>query len=133
MNFSTYGSRVDVQGYGSLVTTTGYGDLFGGTDMNQFYTDTFEGTSSASPIVTGAAATLQGVQLAHRGLPLEPTEVRRILTDTGTPQQSGPYSGHIGPRPDLMRAIAELPELYITGLAIDDLAPLGNVDGTLDP
>lgn len=101
--------------------------------MNQFYTDTFGGTSSASPIVTGAAAALQGVQLARGGSPLEPTEVRRILTDTGTPQQSGSYSGHIGPRPDLMRAIAELPELYITGLTIDDLAPRGNEDGTLDP
>jgi subtilisin-like proprotein convertase family protein/subtilisin family serine protease len=132
LSFSTYGSRVDVQGYGQLVTTTGYGDLFA-ADADQLYTDTFSGTSSASPIVTGAAAALQGIQLARGGTLLEPNEVRRILTDTGTPQQDGPYSGHIGPRPDLLRAIDELSVLYVTDLAVDDTAPFGNEDGILDP
>ncbi len=134
LSFSTYGSRVDVQGYGQMVTTTGYGGLFnGGGDMNQYYTSTFSGTSSASPIVTGAAAAVQGTQIMRGGQPLDPTEVRRILTDTGTPQQNGPYSGHIGPRPDLSRALGELANLYVIDILVEDAAPLGNADGLLDP
>ena len=134
LSFSTYGSRVDVQGYGDWVTTTGYGSLFNGNgDPNQYYTSGFNGTSSASPIVTGAAAAVQGIQLFRGGLPLAPAEVRRILTDTGTPQQDGPYPGHIGPRPDLLRAVGELAMLYITDMVIDDPAPLGNADGIIDP
>lgn len=133
LSFSTYGSRVDVQGYGQLVTTTGYGDLFSGTGPSQHYTGTFSGTSSASPIVTGAAAALQSVHMARGGSPLEPTEIRQILSETGTPQQDGPYAGNIGPRPDLSRAMGELSELYVTGIAVDDVPPFGNNDGILDP
>ncbi len=134
LSFSTYGSRVDVQGYGQMVTTTGYGGLFNGNgDTNQYYTSTFSGTSSASPIVTGAAATIQGIQMMRGGQPFEPTEVRRILTDTGTPQQNGPYSGNIGPRPDLLRALGELTNLYVADMVIEDALPLGNADGILDP
>lgn len=134
LSFSTYGSRVDVQGWGHNVTTTGYGALFNGNgDPDQYYTSTFNGTSSASPIVTGAAAALQGVQMARGVAPLEPTEVRRILAETGTPQQDGPYSGHIGPRPDLAAALATLADLFVRDRAVDDAAPLGNENGILEP
>ena len=51
--FSNYGSRVDCQGWGFEVTSTGYGSLQGGGSRDLWYTDTFSGTSSASPIVTG--------------------------------------------------------------------------------
>ena len=79
LSFSTYGSRVDVQGWGHNVTTTGYGGLFtGGGDPNQYYTATFNGTSSASPIVAGAAAALQGIQLARGAAPL----MSRSVSDT---------------------------------------------------
>jgi hypothetical protein len=69
LGFSNYGRRVDCQGWGREVTTTGYGDLQGGTDRNQWYTDMFSGTSSASPIIVGALACTQGF-LRARGLPL---------------------------------------------------------------
>lgn len=134
LSFSTYGSRVDVQGWGELVTTSGYGDLFqGGGDPNQGYTRTFNGTSSASPIVTGAAVALQGVQKAGGGSPLAPEDVRRILTETGTPQQAGPYSGQIGPRPNLRLAIEQLAILFVSGVEVDDAPPLGNASGAIDP
>lgn len=54
LGFSNYGRRVDVQGWGREVTTTGYGDLQGGGNRDFWYTDTFSGTSSASPIVVCA-------------------------------------------------------------------------------
>jgi len=106
LDFSTYGSRVDLQGWGDDVVTTGFGDLFdGGGDPNQYYTDFFSGTSSAAPMVASAAAILQGVQIACGGAPLSPVTVRDILVETGTSQVSGPFPGHIGPRPDLRAAL----------------------------
>ncbi|MFX1518083.1 MAG: S8 family serine peptidase [Promethearchaeota archaeon] len=109
LDFSTYGSRVDVQGWGRLVTTAGYGDLFDGEDdPNQYYTDSFGGTSSASAMVAGAAAILQGVQMSCSGKPMHPIKVRQILTETGTPQEEGPYPGHIGPLPNLKEALAKV-------------------------
>jgi hypothetical protein len=88
--FSNYGARVDAQGWGWEVTTTGYGDLQGGTDRNQWYTDTFSGTSSASPIVVGAVAVVQGVLRAQNRPVLTPAHARRCLRATGSPQQDGP-------------------------------------------
>ena len=104
--FTNWGGRVDVHGWGDGVTTTGYGDLFNGMgDPNQRYTSFFSGTSSASPIVTGAVAALKGVALAN-GIALTPARARQILVGTGTPQQSS--SKHIGPLPDLRSAIPNL-------------------------
>jgi hypothetical protein len=88
--FSNYGARVDAQGWGWEVTSTGYGDLQGGTDRNQWYTDQFSGTSSASPIVVGALACVQGVLRAHGRIPLSPARAIELLRATGSPQQDGP-------------------------------------------
>lgn len=102
--FTNYGSRVDVHAWGWNVVTLGYGDLFdGNNDPNQYYTAVFDGTSSATPIVSGAAASLQGVALAHGLGPLSPSSMRQILRDSGTPQVPGPKQ--VGPQPDLRAAI----------------------------
>jgi len=120
--FSNYGERVNVQGYGSGVYTTGYGGLFdGGGDINQYYTATFSGTSSASPIVTGAAACLQGYYKATYGAVLTSDIIRQALVQTGT-AQSGDTSLHIGPRPNLAAAIpwvAPPPSLYTNPILVD--------------
>lgn len=109
LDFSTYGSRVDLQGWGDDVITTGYGDAFDGDgDPNQYYTDLFSGTSSAAPMIAGAAAVMQGVQMACGGPPLEPAAIRDLLVATGSPQVAGPYPGHIGPRPDLAAALVHV-------------------------
>ncbi len=66
--WTNFGNRIDSYGWGENVRTTGYGDLFnGGGDTNQYYTSFFSGTSSASPIVVGAAASLQGYVRAKIG------------------------------------------------------------------
>ena len=105
MCWTNFGSRVDVHGWGEQVASMGYGDLFASGE-DQFYTATFGGTSSASPIVTGAAASLQGVAIASgRGL-LAPREVRQILAETGTPQAAS--SMNIGRLPDLRQAITRV-------------------------
>jgi serine protease len=80
--FSSYGSRVDVQGQGYGVYTTGYGDAFYDpndySNVNRHYTDDFSGTSSASPIVAGAAAVLQSYSQINYGRVLTPNEVRSV-------------------------------------------------------
>lgn len=104
-SFSNYGSRLDAHGWGQNVTTAGYGDLFGGVGVTREYTATFSGTSSATPIVTGAGVILNGIHRRVFGYGLEPLSLRSLLTRTGTPQGSG---GRIGPRPDVRAAIEDL-------------------------
>ncbi len=108
LGFSTHGSRVDVQGWGGTVATLAYGDLatYGG-DPNQTYTAFFNGTSSATPIVTSAAAVIQGVAIRDQGERLSPSEMRTLLKTTGRPQ-TGDTSTEIGPLPNLAAAIPQL-------------------------
>lgn len=89
-HFSNYGKRVDAQGWGWEVTTTGLGDLHMGTGADQFYTDLFSGTSSASPFVAGALACVQGILRAHRQKPLDAKQAQNLLRSTGSPQEDGP-------------------------------------------
>jgi subtilisin family serine protease len=106
--FSNYGKIVNVQGWGWHVTTLAYGDAQGGASENEWYTLRFSGTSSASPIVTGCVACLQGRAKAKNGSPLSPSKVRQILMKTGTPQVAGPgvpLTQHIGPLPNLPEAM----------------------------
>lgn len=105
--FSNYGRIVNVQAYGWHVTTLGYGDAQGGTER-RWYTHRFSGTSSASPIVTGAVACLQGRAKAKNGRPMTPAQVRTLLIRTGTrqvPSRGAPVSQKIGPQPNLIRAM----------------------------
>ena len=103
-SFSTFGARVDTHAEGDWkVTTTGYGDLYSLFGENQFYTSTFAGTSSASPIVTGAAVALSSTLWFSNGSIYNPRELREVFRRDGTPQGTG---GHIGPRPDMRRQYA---------------------------
>lgn len=110
-SFSSYGSRVDLQGWGSWVVTTGYGSSYWNPDdpnnPDYWYTQFFSGTSSASPIIAGAVADLQGIALERFGTPLTAGQIRMLLARTGSPQL-GNTAEHIGPRPDLFQAIASL-------------------------
>ncbi|MFQ5500204.1 MAG: S8 family serine peptidase [Candidatus Zixiibacteriota bacterium] len=122
IDFSNFGQRVNLQGYGMGVYTTGYGGLFAPNgDEDQFYTSSFGGTSSASPIITGAVACLQGYYKAAFGVLLTPDNIRDALVATGS-LQLGDTSEHIGPRPDLQAAITTLsapPSLYTMPILID--------------
>jgi len=111
LGFSNYGARVDVQGWGREVTTCGYGDLQGGPNENFWYTDTFSGTSSASPIVVGALGCIQGRLKNRSKALLTPAKAKTLLRTTGSPQQSEPgrpATQRIGNRPDLKAAFSKL-------------------------
>jgi hypothetical protein len=133
--FSNYGARVDAQGWGREVTTTGGfwdrpGDLQGGPEEIAWYTDTFSGTSSASPVVVGALAALQGMLKAAGQEPMSAERARAVLRATGSPQQdapSRPASQLIGNRPDIKAAVTYLlPQAVGSGRAErywDELLP----------
>ncbi len=107
--FSNYGTRVDMQGYGECVVTTGYGGLESSSTPNGYYTSNFSGTSSASPIVASAIASLSSAQKTlHPGTILTPAQIRNVLVQTGTPQDFsiGTLAGKIGPLPNLKAALA---------------------------
>lgn len=109
LDFSNYGALLDAQGWGREVTTTGYGDLQGGTVEDRWYTDTFSGTSSASPIVVGALGCVQGALRARNRPLLTPATARRQLRATGSLQSDAPgrpATQRIGNRPDLRRLLA---------------------------
>src|SRR6185436_15379996 len=102
LDFSNYGAAVDAQGWGREVTTCGYGDLQGGGNEDLWYTNQFSGTSSASPIVTGVVACIQGMAKARNRPVLTFQQVRNCLRTTGSPQQAAPgrpVTQRIGNRP----------------------------------
>jgi hypothetical protein len=116
LDFSNYGSAVDVQGWGREVTSCGYGDLQGGAAEDTWYTDQFSGTSSASPIVVGTLGCLQGNLRASGGPPLTPAAARNLLRTTGSPQQDAPgrpTAQRIGSRPDLRQMLGQRVTLSI--------------------
>lgn len=124
MPFSNYGSRLDCFGQGEAVTTCGYGDL-AGTEATDSYTNSFSGTSSASPIIAGAAALLQRLHETYTNMRLEPRAMREILADSTTGTRQGPnVPGHIGVMPDLKAIVRDrlqlVPDVYMRRSIGDD-------------
>ncbi len=107
ISYSTYGSRINVQGWTENVRASGYGDLVQiGGDFNQGYTD-FSGTSSATPIVASCAVVLQSYYFSLTGNYMTSLQMRDILQQTGIPQGTG-VAGNIGPLPDMQGAITKI-------------------------
>lgn len=126
LSFSSHGARVDCYGWGQNVDTTG--DGWSGTSTTA-YTGTFGGTSSASPIIAGAALAVQGVGEAGLGLRFSPVQMRAILTNPATSTASDdPPVDRIGVMPNL-RAIIEdgqlnlRPDVYVRDFVGDDGDP----------
>lgn len=104
--FSNYGSRVDVYGWGNAVDTT---DAKPSEFITNLYTFSFAGTSSASPIIAGAAASIQGIVKNNQGRVYTPRQLRDILSDSSTGTKSNdPTSDKIGVLPDLKAILSKL-------------------------
>jgi serine protease len=125
LGYSSYGSRFDLQAWGENVWTTGKGDYYSAEGANVYFTNNFTGTSSASPIVAGAIACLNGYYAANVSTtPMTPAAIRANLVATGT-AQINPPAGSIGPRPDLYAAIQALPQPPANWTDVTS-GPLGN-------
>lgn len=129
LSFSTFGSRVDLQGWGGSVFTLGYGSFaaYGG-DKNQRYVAGFSGTSSASPIVTAAAVLVQQAAKQRQFAPMTSAQIRAKLITTGIAQGSG---GEIGPLPNLQPAIDSIPVSWtVLGFALAGQNGLPKLSGS---
>lgn len=118
LSYSDFGKRVNLQGPGDCVVTTGwYGDLYSTGGVNAYYTSGFNGTSSATPVVSAAAADVSSAYKAKNGVFPTAAQIKDILTRDSTPQDTSIF-GNIGPMPDLGKAMTE-----IFGSNTDTIAP----------
>lgn len=113
---SSYGARVNCQGWGEMVATTGDDGVrdnivFDGGSSDKTYSNYF-GTSSATAMIAGVVACLQGIAKARDQNPLAPGVVRSLLSDplNGKPQRDRGENARardtpIGPLPDLKKLI----------------------------
>ena len=94
-SFSSFGARVDCFGPGLFIRAPG-----GAPDT---YRD-FGGTSGASAVIAGVAASIQGMSTADSGQALDAGDMRRVLSDpaVGTVIPDGRQAG-IGSMPDLRK------------------------------
>jgi serine protease len=113
---SCHGNRVDCYAWGEKVVTLNTN--WNGTDDNLVQMD-FNGTSSASAIVAGAALILQGIAEKQLGQRLSPWQVRAILSNpaNGTPLSSN-VTNVIGVMPNLKAVLVNnalnlLPDVYL--------------------
>lgn len=99
--WSNFGSRVDVHAWGENITTTSC------VENGQICSDTYEqfaGTSGSSPIIAGAALSIQGMLTANGKAKLNSVQMRSMLKIKGTPT-TDPQNGNIGVMPDLKALI----------------------------
>ena len=133
--FANYGSRIDCYAWGDSVTTAG-GALFG--DRDHSYTNDFNGTSSATAILGGAAIVVQAVAQAATGQRISPPALQAMLSApaTGTPPINA-ASTPIGVMPDLRKILQHagfVPDVYLRDEIGDDGAvpALGAVGASPD-
>lgn len=99
---SNYGSRIDCFAWGENITTC----ISQSKDDTTSYTDYFNHTSGATPIVAGAAVCIQGVAEARSSRKLSPREMRSILSDSEINARSeNPRTDQIGVMPNLKSII----------------------------
>ncbi len=122
---SCFGNRIDCYGWGEQIDTLS-SDSSGSTTL---YTTTFNGTSGASPMIAGAALSVQGLCEANLGYRLAPYQMRSLLSDpaNGT-ASSNPVADRIGVMPNLRAIIMS----NAIGLA-SDLYLRDNVSDTGEP
>jgi hypothetical protein len=129
LDFSNFGSRVDVQGWGAGVVapTANPGshrspeaNLWSADGDNLFYTHHFGGTSSAGAMIAGCCACLQGIFKSRFGRAATPKEMLELLKKSDRVQGGiGAALEHIGPLPDLRQAIGYLDSLIPRAPSID--------------
>jgi len=129
LDFSNFGSRVDIQGWGAGVVapTANPGshrspaaNLWSEDGDNLLYTHHFGGTSSAGAMIAGCCACLQGIFRSRLGRAATPKEMLELLKKSDRVQGgTGAASQHIGPLPDLRQAIGYLDSLIPRAPSID--------------
>lgn len=129
--FTNHGDRVDFYGWGDGVYTAGYGPLFDEDGCTQDYTACFSGTSSATPIVAGAAASLALILRNRDGSFPSPASLRARLSINGTGQGPTDPDKEIGVMPNLRGVLAPDLEPFTPAGWQGALVPSNTYGGTL--
>jgi serine protease len=117
MSFSSFGARVDCYAWGENVDTTS-SNASGSTTL---YTGAFGGTSSASPIIAGAALAIQGIREAAGTPRLGPLQMRQVLRNPATGTASAnPGTDLIGVMPDLASIITTTLDIGFSDVYVRD-------------
>ncbi|WP_413732763.1 S8 family serine peptidase [Sodalis sp. RH20] len=107
-SFSNYNLYSTLNSWGWNVTTLGWGDLQNFDPPNRLYTSAFNGTSSATPLVTGALALVLGYARTRHHLTFNARQIFEIITQTGGREANGQ---DIGVRPNVAAALARVDEI----------------------
>ncbi|MFZ5785296.1 MAG: S8 family serine peptidase, partial [Acidobacteriota bacterium] len=114
MCYTNHGQRISAYGWGEGVYAAGYGYLHNYTGCEQDYDNDFGGTSSATPIVAGAAISLANIHYEQEGAHAAPTTIRARLLTNGTPQASE-FSHEISMLPNMRGILAPDLATYTLG------------------
>lgn len=106
-NYNHYTSFIDSWG-DSTVTTTGYGSLQKRPGHNRDYCNDYSGTSSATPLSSGALALIQSYAVETYGVSLDSFLMREVMVKTG--YNEGVQDG-IGFRPNIVKAFRYIDKL----------------------
>jgi hypothetical protein len=122
---SNCGSPVDVFAWGNGVVTTSYPNVSPhyeqayiwqgnnppalASSINNYYTDSFGGTSAATPMIVGAAALLQSYVKRElgQGKFFMPAKMKELLVNSGVSQEGGGCSIGVQPRIDVALNLAD--------------------------
>lgn len=106
-SFSNYNLYLSMNSWGDSVTTTGYGSLQDGEGTNRDYTSSYSGTSSATPLASGALAVIQSYAI-QRNVYFNSVQMAALIKVYGYDEAEGQF---IGSRPNadgVLQAIAQL-------------------------
>ena len=107
--FSNYNLYYTCNSWGDSVTTTGYGSLQNEDGVNRDYTDEYSGTSSATPLTSGAIALMQAYMIETHHAILPSVAVALHIQSYGYGDAAGQKIGH---RPDIHRILSGIDTLF---------------------
>jgi serine protease len=134
LTWSTFGARIDCYAWGENVNTASSN----AAQSTNLYTGIFSGTSSASPIIAGAALCVQGAYEAANGIRLSPGQMRTILSDAVVNTPPSPTEvTEMGVMPNLAAIMGSLlgltPDIYIRDFVGDSGEPhSGHINASPD-
>ncbi|WDY60234.1 S8 family serine peptidase [Pseudomonas sp. PSKL.D1] len=103
--------------WGDSVATTGYGALQEKDGHDRDYTDSFGGTSSATPLVTGALALIQSYAIEQHHLYLNADQMHLLVMKSGYKDATLPDTDRLpmGARPNVLGALVLLDQILQAG------------------
>lgn len=116
--YSNYNYRYRMlNGWGDSVATLGYGALQDKNGHDRDYTSTYGGTSSATPMVTGALALIQSYAIEQHHLYLNADQMHLLVMQSGYRDATLPDASRLpmGARPNVLGALVLLDQILQAG------------------